>query len=36
MVAKGNIGKTNLKKPYKLNFSTIAARIILPPKGDST
>lgn len=22
--------------PYKLNFNTIAARITLPPKGDST
>jgi hypothetical protein len=34
--ALGNIGKINLNIPYKLNFNTIAANIILPPKGDST
>jgi hypothetical protein len=34
--ALGNIGKINLSIPYKLNFKTIAAKIILPPKGDST
>jgi hypothetical protein len=34
--ALGNIGKINLNIPYKLNFNTIAAKIILPPKGDST
>lgn len=30
------MGKTSLKIPYKLSFNTIAARIILPDKGDST
>jgi hypothetical protein len=34
--ALGSKGKINLNIPYKLNFKTIAARIILPPKGDST
>jgi hypothetical protein len=34
--ALGNIGKINLNIPYKLNFRTIPANIILPPKGDST
>lgn len=32
----GNIGKINLNIPYKLNFKTIPANTILPPKGDST
>jgi hypothetical protein len=32
----GNIGNINLSTPYKLNFKTIAASIILPPNGDST
>ena len=31
-----NIGKINLNIPYKLNFKTIAANIILPLNGDST
>jgi len=31
-----NIGNINLNIPYKLNLRTIAANIILPPKGDST
>jgi phosphoribosylaminoimidazole-succinocarboxamide synthase len=30
------MGNINLKIPYKLNFNTIAANSILPPKGDST
>jgi hypothetical protein len=30
------MGKINLKTPYRLNFKTIPANIILPPKGDST
>ena len=30
------MGKINLNIPYKLNLRTIAAKIILPPKGDST
>jgi hypothetical protein len=30
------MGNINLKTPYKLNFKTIAANIILPPRGDST
>jgi hypothetical protein len=30
------IGKISLNIPYKLNFKTIAANTILPPKGDST
>jgi hypothetical protein len=36
MYALGNTGNINLKIPYRLNLSTIAANIILPPKGDST
>jgi hypothetical protein len=36
MEAWGNTGNINLKIPYKLNFNTIAANNILPPKGDST
>jgi len=36
MYALGNIGNINLNIPYKLNLRTIAAKIILPPKGDST
>ena len=36
MEAFGIIGNINLKIPYKLNFNTIAAKITLPPKGDST
>jgi hypothetical protein len=35
-VALGKIGNINLNIPYKLNFKTIPANIILPPKGDST
>jgi hypothetical protein len=35
-VALKNNGKINLNIPYKLNFKTIPASIILPPKGDST
>ena len=34
--ALGIKGKINLTIPYTLNLSTIAANIILPPKGDST
>ena len=34
--AWGNRGKINLITAYKLSFKTIAARIILPDKGDST
>lgn len=34
--AWGNIGKIILSTPYKLNFNTMAANNILPPKGDST
>jgi len=34
--ALGNKGKISLNIPYKLNFKTIAAKIILPAKGDST
>ena len=34
--ALGNIGNINLNIPYKLNFNTIPANTILPPKGDST
>jgi hypothetical protein len=34
--ALGNKGKINLTIPYKLNFNTIAAKIILPDSGDST
>jgi len=34
--ALGNRGKINLNIPYKLNFNTIAANMILPLKGDST
>jgi len=30
------MGRINLNIPYKLNFKTIAASTILPPKGDST
>jgi hypothetical protein len=36
MKALGNKGKINLRIPYKLNFKTIPAKIILPDKGDST
>jgi len=36
MEAWGNIGNNILSIPYKLNFNTMAANIILPPKGDST
>jgi hypothetical protein len=36
MNALGNKGKINLSIPYRLNFKTIAASIILPDKGDST
>jgi len=36
MYALGNIGNINLSIPYKLSLRTIAANIILPPKGDST
>jgi hypothetical protein len=32
----GNKGNINLNIPYRLNFKTIPANIILPPKGDST
>jgi hypothetical protein len=34
--ALGNKGNISLNIPYKLNFNTIAAKIILPPNGDST
>jgi hypothetical protein len=34
--ALSKTGNINLNIPYKLNFNTIAAKIILPPKGDST
>jgi hypothetical protein len=34
--ALGNKGNINLNIPYKLSFNTIAANIILPPRGDST
>ena len=34
--ALGKVGKINLSIPYKLNLRTMAAKIILPPKGDST
>ena len=34
--ALANKGKINLNIPYKLNFNTIPAKIILPPRGDST
>lgn len=34
--AFGNNGNINLSIPYKLNFNTIPANIILPLKGDST
>jgi len=36
MYALGSNGNINLNIPYKLSFSTIPAKIILPPKGDST
>jgi len=36
MNALGISGKINLSTPYKLNFNTIPANIILPPSGDST
>jgi hypothetical protein len=36
MVTIGNRGRISLRIPYKLNFNTMAAKIILPPKGDST
>ncbi|GAA5133422.1 hypothetical protein GCM10023339_69010 [Alloalcanivorax gelatiniphagus] len=32
--ASGKIGKSSLKIPYRANLSTIAAKIIDPPKGD--
>jgi outer membrane lipoprotein-sorting protein len=35
-VDTGSNGKTSLKKPYRLSFNTIAARMILPANGDST
>lgn len=34
--ALGNIVNISLNIPYKLNFKTIPANIILPDKGDST
>jgi hypothetical protein len=34
--ALGNRGRINLNIPYKLNFNTIAAKIMLPDSGDST
>lgn len=34
--AKGKVGNNSLKRPYKANLSTIAAKTILPPNGDST
>jgi hypothetical protein len=34
--ALGNTGNINLNIPYRLSLRTIAAKIILPPKGDST
>jgi hypothetical protein len=36
MKALGTKGKINLNTPYKLSFNTIAAKITLPDKGDST
>jgi hypothetical protein len=36
MKALGTRGKINLNTPYKLSFKTIAAKITLPDKGDST
>jgi hypothetical protein len=36
MKALGTKGKINLNTPYRLNFKTIAAKITLPDRGDST
>lgn len=36
MYALGSNGSINLSIPYKLSFNTIPAKIILPPRGDST
>ena len=36
MYALGNKGNISLSTPYRLSFKTIPAKMILPPKGDST